>query len=403
MRPLAILACSLFNAFSPIAQAQQPVFVEPVIEAEVQASERVLGSLRARSTSAVAALEEGVLLELTVREADTVQKGSLIARTDTRRLQAERTRMQAEILMAQASVLEHQANLENARADAQALAKAAESGAATDRDVRNANTLVLVGEAQLRGAQETIVSIQAAIALLEIRIADGQIFAPFDAIVSIRHAEVGQWIRPGDPLVTLVSTGPLEAWLNLPERYVGNLPSAPSIEVRLESSQQSVSGTDLRAIPVVDERVRTFPLILNLPAQTPSGRTLRAGMSISAVVPFGAPSKNLVVPKNAIVRRGNNSMVVKVDEGNLAAWVPVKVLFDAQGGFAVSPIKPGDLAPGTQVVVEGNERLFPGTPVLPSVKGAKPKEAPDEGPPVEEVPEERPPGNDGSDSSFVGQ
>ena len=368
MRPLFLAA--LFASAAP-ALAQTTVFVAPVESAQVQKSERVLGNLRARSQSAVAALEEGVLLKLTVRAGDSIAKAQLIAKVDTRRIEAEKTRLKADIVTAQAQVLEHQLSLDNARLDAAALAKAYESGAATDRDLRNANTLVQVSEARLDGAKKAIEAIRAQITLLDIRIADGEVFAPFDGIVTARHAEVGQWIRPGDPLVHLVSSGPLEAWLNLPERFIGQMPAAQNLDIRLESSGQTIAGTDPRPIPMVDESVRTFPWILNIPGQTESGAILKAGMSISANVPFGKPAQHLLVPKNAIVRRGDSALLVKVGAENLAEHVPVKVLFDAQGKFAVQPLTPDSLKTGDQVVIEGNERLFPGTPLVPTERKEK--------------------------------
>ena len=34
----------------------------------------------------------------------------------------------------------------------------------------------------------------------------------------VRHAEPGEWVKPGDPLITMVSVR-LEAWLQVPERF----------------------------------------------------------------------------------------------------------------------------------------------------------------------------------------
>lgn len=405
--PAWCLALAATLGWSPGAHAQQPspVYVEPVAQQAVQQTERITGSLRARSTSMMAALEEGVLLELLVREASVVQKGDVLARIDTRRLEASKSQVQADLAMAQATLVEREAQRANAQADLAALESAAQSGAVSERDLRNARTMVQTQAALVEAGTQAIESLRASLALLQIRIEDAVVKAPFAATITARHAEVGQWIRPGDPLVTLVSTGPLEAWLNMPERLIGqvNLATA-SVPVHLEATGLDLQGTQARLIPMVDERSRSLPLVLDI--QPPAAGSLQPGMSISAQVPVGAKKAQLIVPRDSIIRRGNSSLVVKVGAKNLAEHVPVEVLFTTPQGFAIQPLVPDSLAPGTQVIVEGNERIFPGTPVAPMPKDAPqgpgteaPAESPAETPSSTPSDQDSQPneGNEGSD------
>jgi len=391
---LALLAPALPAAPAQQPQAQ-PVYVEPVRSETVQQTERVLGSLRARSVSVMAALEEGVLLELAVREADKVAAGDVLARQDTRRLEASRIQLSADLAMADATALERTATLANAKQDLAALERAAGSGAVSDQDLRRARTAVATGQALVQAAEQQKASLQAAIDLVDIRIADAVVRAPFAARVTTRHAEVGQWIRPGEPLVTLVSTGPLEAWLDCPERFTASLDrGADSYPVHLEATGADVEGVRARSVPMVDVRARTFPLVLDIPAEAVQAARLQPGMSISCRIPLGAPTERLVLATDAVVRRGDASLVAKVGEGGIAELVPVRVLFDAPGGFAVESLVPGGLAGGDLVVIEGNERLYPGTPVAPMerpAEGGAPTdaggEAPTEGQPSTDAPE----------------
>lgn len=359
------------------AGAQQPVFVEAVERVAVQKSERVIGSLRARSTSVMAALEEGVLLALDVREADHVREGEVLARQDTRRLEASRAQLVADRAMAAATLLEREAELENARTDLDAIESAAKNGAVSVRDLRNARTAVRTGTALVEAATQALVSLDAALALVDIRIADAVVRAPFDAQVTARHAEVGQWIRPGEPLVTLVSSGALEAWLQLPERFIGQLDDGvESIPLLAEALGLELLGRAPRAIPMVDERTRTFTLVADVAPGEAPGPTLQPGMSISGIIPLGEAAPRLVVAKDAVLRRGQSTLIARVGDDGLAQLVPVKVLFAVDQRFAVEPLAPGGLEAGQDIVVEGNERLFPGTPVTPT---RREPEAPSEG------------------------
>ncbi|MCA9000457.1 MAG: efflux RND transporter periplasmic adaptor subunit [Planctomycetes bacterium] len=365
--------CLLSLALLPgLATAQQVVIVEPVALQASQPKGRFIGSLRARSTSVMAALEEGALMNLAVREADAVKQGDVLAVVDSRRLEISLSQIQADMAMGRATALEREANLANAVVDLDALERASESGAVSDRDLRNARTQVDVARAMLEAAQQSVASLQARARLLELRIQDATVRAPFDGRIVARHAEVGQWIRPGDPLVTLVSTGALEAWFDVPERHMGGIDmGAESVAIRLEGTGASSTGHNPRIIPFVDDRARTFTLILDVdPAPG-----LEPGMSASAEVLLGALTPHLVVSKDAVLRRGPNSLVAKVGAENMAELVPVQVLFATEAGFAVEPLMPNGLAEGDSIVVEGNERLFPGTPVTPTTRAQQ--ESPD--------------------------
>ena len=67
----------------------------------------------------------------------------------------------------------------------------------------------------------------------------------------------------------------------------------------------------------------------------------------------------LLVPKDAVVTAGDNRLVFVVNDGK-ATSVPVKIAGYHDGDVAVE----GNLKPGDQVVIRGNERLRPGQPVL---------------------------------------
>lgn len=378
---LASAALLALATLGPSASAQTPVFVAPIAQQKTQEFERVLGSLHARQTSEMAALEEGALIELNVREADLVKAGTVIARIDARRLQASRAQVEADLAMGAATLAERQANHQNATEDLKALEAAGDSGAVSERDLRNARTMVATSKALMQAATQSITALEAQRDLIDLRIADTAVRAPFDSRVISRHAEIGQWIRPGDPLVTLVSTGGLEAWLDLPERLVGRVDvKAESITIRLEATGVELLGRRARAIPTVDMRARTFSLILDVnPAQVADRvQELHPGMSISADIPVGQVKDQLVVPKNAVIRRGTDALVVTVDAQNMAGFAPVRVLFATADGFAIESLVPGGLNAGDTIIVEGNERIFPGTPVAPtpvSEKNAGQKQA----------------------------
>ena len=91
-------------------------------------------------------------------------------------------------------------------------------------------------------------------------------------------------------------------------------------------------------------------------------------MSVTATVPTGAEADHLTVSRDAILRSATGPYLYVAAGGGdgkpaAAVMVPVEVLFSVGDRAAV---RGRDLAAGALVVVEGNERLFPGAPLLPS-------------------------------------
>lgn len=337
------------------------VITDQVLDVPIQRRERVIGSLRAAATAILAALEEGPLVGVEVKEAARVAAGDVLARVDTRRLAAERREQEARIAAAEAALVEQEAELANDERDLESLAAAARENAVSQRTLRDAETAVQTTRARVDAARQSLLALQAGLEHLQVRIDDAEVKAPFDGQVVARHAEPGEWVRPGDPLLTVQSIGVAEAWLEVPERLLASLRTDPrEIQVELAATGVAHDAERVRVLPMVDDRARTFHVIVDL--ADPEGR-LASGMSVNAWLPVGEATHQVLVPKDALVRRDQATYVHRIvadDAGERAEQVPVEVLFELPRHVAVAR---GALGAADRVVVEGNERLLPGAAV----------------------------------------
>jgi multidrug efflux pump subunit AcrA (membrane-fusion protein) len=94
-------------------------------------------------------------------------------------------------------------------------------------------------------------------------------------------------------------------------------------------------------------------------------------MLVRATLSLKETFSSLAVSKDAIVRQGNQSMVYTINEGKAA---PIPVTTTSTNGELIAVAGPG-LAEGMPVVVRGNERIFPGAPVM-TADGANQNQAP---------------------------
>ncbi len=335
----------------------QVVRYSEVSEQTLQDNKRVLGTLKAYQQTNIAAAQAGIITSTLANDGDNVKKGDLLIQLDDRKLKAQQQRITSNLAIAQASFELAKAEFEQAEYDYAAYQQSASKHAISEQRLRQSKTLAITKQAQVIIAQEQIQGLQAELNDIALRIEEMAIRAPFSGQITKRNAELGQWLSVGDIALTLTSLDKLEAWIDVPERLASQT-TAQLNSIALQVGDHLLTGENVKVINAVDNRARTFQVISQLSA---SG--LMPGMSVSAWLPEGQSQTHLTVPKDALVKRGNNHIVYKVTSQNdqqNAAPVIVNVLFHQGNVVAISTPQ---LAAGDKVITEGNERLMPG-PVI---------------------------------------
>lgn len=361
---------ALMLAAGPSAVAQSPpvtqVKVERVQSETLQDRRQVTGSLRASARAEVAALEEGRLVAIHVREADTVNVGDPIAEVDSRRIRAEIAEVEADGAIQAATIRQRQAELTRAQREYNRLLALQGSAAATVQELEDAESRRDVAQALLEAAQRQADQIDRRRDILQVRLEDTRLVAPFAGRVVQQHVEIGEWIDPGDPVITLIADERVEAWLDVPERYkIDVRGGVEEIDIEVLAANEVVRSEQARVVPQLDPRIRNFTLIAELDNSTGN---FAAGMSVVAWIPLGEASTYLTVPKRAVLRgeTGWTVIVARPSQdsvGNLthtAAHLVVQRAFETPTRFIIAA---GNLNTGDLVVTEGNERLAPGQPL----------------------------------------
>ncbi|TVQ61344.1 MAG: efflux RND transporter periplasmic adaptor subunit [Phycisphaerales bacterium] len=365
----ALAACAL--VLIPVAQVRaqngpppQTVRVDLVRVEPVEQWRPVTGELRPARRALLAAEEEGLIVELGVREGETVAAGSIIAslRDDQARIEVLRTRARA--AAASGLIVQREAELAEFRLDLERLKELLERGSAAQTELDRASTLVKSAEAMLVQAQAGLEADQAELAQAERRLSDMRLRAPFDGVVVSRRTELGQWISRGDAVVELVSLTDIEAWIDVPERYIDRLrDESVQVRVRVTALGVEVEAPVTGVVPEVDALSRLFPVRVAMANE--DGR-LKPGMSVTGMVPTGERGESMLLHKDAIMRDDVGAYVyfaAGMPGEEVAAVARVEVLF-AVGAEYVA-VRAPQLEHGVRVVVEGNERMgFPGRPLI---------------------------------------
>ena len=356
-----------------------PVKVAEAREESLAPRKKVFGELRAQRRTTVAAEEAGIVRELLVGDGTRVRAGAPIARLDGARIDLELRILEANTAVARANLVERELGRARSARDLELLKRAAAEGGTNPRELADAESDLAVAAALVTHAQASIAVIEQQTALLAERRKDLEIVAPFDGVVTKRFAEAGAWIASGGAVVELLDSGHLEAWFDVPQEMfavaqrlalsASDRDGAAALRVlEIEASTGvRVEATGLRVVPEIDAQTRTFHAIATV---RDDSANLAAGLALNAFVPQGPVARWSIVPKDALVYQGVNTSVFVVRNG-VAVPTPVRVAFPIGDEVALDP---GVIAAGDAVVVEGNERLIPGSAVAPIAAATEAKQ-----------------------------
>ena len=235
------------------------------------------------------------LAEVLAQVGDRVRKGQVLARFDTRVAEADLAQQRAVVLEVEASLAEAAANAQRAR-------ELQPSGMISAQQFTQALTVERTMKARLE-AQRAAVHAQ------ELRLAQGQVLAPDDGVISARAATVGAVAAPGQELFRLIRQGRLEWRAEVPAVDLGRV--RPGQRVRLSPvGADAVTGRVRMVAPTVDAATRNGLVYVELAAGV-GASGLKAGQFARGEFEAGQ-AEGLMLPQSAVVLRDGFSWVFTV-------------------------------------------------------------------------------------------
>jgi RND family efflux transporter MFP subunit len=180
--------------------------------------------------------------------------------------------------------------------------------------------------------------------------------APFDGVVANRRVDPGDWVDPGVEVIELIDDRDVEVLASVPPEVARYL--AVDDKATLSLKGETTIATIRGIVPALDSESRTVRLRL-VPDEPTTWLLPGAALDVLLTVERSEEGA-LVVPRDALVYGIAKIQVVKSVEGK-AEPVPVEIV--ARGRDEVL-IRAEGLAAGDTVVTRGNERVFPGQPLI---------------------------------------
>ncbi|MDC6170280.1 efflux RND transporter periplasmic adaptor subunit [Paucibacter sp. XJ19-41] len=237
------------------------------------------GYVVAQRRAAVASKASGRLLELTVREGSVLKKGELIARIDASDVQASIAAAAAGVRLAEAGARQAESAVQQARVE-QANAEAeyrrsqdlqaqgfvsTQALEALKRRLDAARAGLASAQAGAGSAQAGVQQAQAQLNLQQVNRDFTEIRAPFDGVVLVKNANVGDIITPFSnaagsqgAVVTMADLSTLEVEADVSEASLAKVSAGQPVEITLDALPgQRFAGQVAGIVPTVDRAKAT--------------------------------------------------------------------------------------------------------------------------------------------------
>ena len=140
--------------------------------------------------------------------------------------------------------------------------------------------------------------LEADLLLVQARIAETELRAPFDGIVGLRLLSEGSYATPSTKIVRLVKTRPLKIEFSIPERYAGEVKPGFPIEFRIDGNNNVFKASVYAVEPKIDINTRTIgvrALYPNTNEELKPGRFASISMRLSQI------DNTIAIPTEAII------------------------------------------------------------------------------------------------------
>jgi HlyD family secretion protein len=251
-------------------------------------------------------------------------------------------------------------NAETALARAQTqlrLAKANRAQVDVRRDdVKAAQAAVTQAEADIRASRATVAQNEATVANARLQIANASIVSPISGIISERLTEPGQQAAPGGVVLRVVALNTVFFEAQVPETELAAVKPGQVVTVNVDSFPgREFEGKIARVYPTGNTASRSVLVRVEIDN---SGTLLRPGLYARGRV-VAEQREGVVVPKDALVTRGDKTYVFVAANGGQASEREVRVgIRDTNTVEILSGVRAGE-----QVITAGQGVLKDGSPV----------------------------------------
>jgi multidrug efflux system membrane fusion protein len=329
-----------------------PVTIAPVVKTDFPVYLNGLGTVQGFNTVVVRTRVDGQIDKVAFKEGQLVNQGDLLVEIDPRPFQAT-------LDQAKAKKAQDEANLANANLDLQRYTKLGEFATRQQTDTQRSTVAQLTAQ---------IAADDAAISNAQTQLSYAAVKSPISGVAGLRQVDVGNIVNASTQtgIVTIAQIEPIAVIFTAPEEqlpYINEAQSAQALKVIAMTTDGKKTLSE-GSLSVVNNQVDTTSGTIRLKAVFDNkDHALWPGQSVSTRLLVTTLKDATVVPDDAVNRGTEGLYAFAVNSNNKAELRKITVSRSIDGRSVIGQ----GLSPGERVIVAGQYKVQPGSPVATAV------------------------------------
>ncbi|HOB25193.1 MAG TPA: efflux RND transporter periplasmic adaptor subunit [Kaistella sp.] len=270
------------------------------------------GKLVAKNSVNVSTRMMGYITSLRADVGDFVSAGQGLVSINNTDIQAKGGQANAQIAQAQA-------NFNIAQKDFQRFQNLYNNQSASQKELDDMRARYEMAKASLDGARMMKNEVNSQYRYTNIT-------APISGVITAKYANQGDLANPGMPILTIESSGNLQAQVLVSEQDITLIKSGMPVKVLMKSTNNEVTGTVAEISRSATNTGGQYLVKINVP----QSRDYLPGMFVNVVFPFKRSGsvnqdfqESVTVPKSALVENGQLTGIYTVSSANTAMlrWI----------------------------------------------------------------------------------
>ena len=276
----------------------------------------------------------GRILQLTVKEGQSVQKGQLVAKTDAEAIRTQKEELNKALDLAN-DVYDRQKRL-------------------WDQNIGS--------EIQFLQAKNNKERLEKSLLTLDAQLKKSNVYAPISGVVDMVFLKQGEVAGPGVPIVQILNTNRVKIVSDVPETYLGKIKTGSKVDIHFPTLLKTITKPVSMLGRTIDPSNRTFKVEVN--TENPQNElkpNLLAVIKISDYV----QEKAIVVPMELIQQEVSGQKFVYIATQKDSTWTSQKVVVTTGESTEGNVIITSGLKVGDKIIMKGGKTLTDGQSIIP--------------------------------------
>lgn len=249
---------------------------------------RATGTLRPDEEVDMSFETSGKIISIKFTEGTRVKKGELLAKINDKPLQAQLQKLVAQKKLSEGKEFRQRTLLD----------KDAISQESYDQIVTELQT------------------IEADINLIEARISETELRAPFDGIIGLRYLSEGAYATPSTKIAKLIKISPIKIEFSIPERYASEIKIGYPVTFQVDGSNKDYDAS----VYAVDPKINIDTRTIVLRALYPNTREeLKSGRYASITLQMSHVENAIAIPSEALIPEMDGEKVFLYKSGKASS------------------------------------------------------------------------------------